>query len=81
MAFSRHIFKPLYCFGIVRGGDHDARRIVELADGEIQFVGGGQPQVDGVGALLGDAAKDRVGQCRAKRGAYRAQRPPGIGFK
>src|SRR5205085_12594012 len=42
--------------GIVRGGDHHTRREVEFANGEIEFVGGSDAEIDGIHALVGDAS-------------------------
>ncbi len=71
----RTIFIPVYCFGIVRGGDADAAVEPELADGEVDHLGADQPEVEHVGARLGGAAHHRRGHRRAER---RMSRPTAI---
>ena len=52
--------EPVVLLWIVRRGDHDAGRIAEFADGEIQLVGARQPEVDDVRSLGRDASRERV---------------------
>ena len=54
---------PLYLTGIVRGGDHHTCGIVELADGEIEAIGGRHAQFYRVDALVGNAMHQAAASC------------------
>ena len=58
---ARHSLIPLYSRRVVAGGEHRAR-VAEVAGGEVQPVGRGQPDVDHVGAGVRGARGERVGE-------------------
>ena len=65
----RQTLMPLYCGGVVAGGEHRRRR-VEVAGGEVDEVGRGQAEVDDVEALVEHALGERGRRARRPAGAH-----------
>ena len=74
-ALARHSLMPLYCAGLWLAVNI-APGTAEVAGGEVELVGGGQPDQSHVGAGLGGAARRRRGPARASWAACRGRRRP-----